>query len=93
MERLGRLPLFVLMIGISGAMMLIPAGYAAVTHYHDISRIFLLSAVLMLASLHAATGQRPQPALAFACAFFAPLARETALILPLILIWWRWTIG
>ena len=43
MERLGRLPLFVLMIGISGAMMLVPAVYAAVTHYHQISRIFLLS--------------------------------------------------
>ena len=56
-------------------------------------RSMVLSAALMLASLHAATGQRPQPALAFACAFFAPLARETALILPLILIWWRWTIG
>ena len=48
MNWLGRLPLFVLMIGIAGAMMLVPAIYAAVTHYHDISRIFLLSAVLML---------------------------------------------
>ena len=48
MERLGRLPLFVLMIGISGAMMLVPAVYAALTHYHQISRIFLLSGVLML---------------------------------------------
>ena len=48
MERLGRLPLFVLMIGISGAMMLVPAVYAAVTHYHQISRIFLFSGVLML---------------------------------------------
>ena len=47
MDWLGRLPLFVLMIGIAGAMMLVPAIYAAVTHYHDISRIFLLSAVLI----------------------------------------------
>lgn len=48
MEQLGRLPLFVLMIGFAGAMMLIPAAYAAATHYHEVSRIFLFSAVLLL---------------------------------------------
>ena len=48
MALLGRLPLFVLMIGFAGAMMLIPASYAAATHYHGLSRIFLFNAVLLL---------------------------------------------
>lgn len=56
-------------------------------------RSMVLSAVLMLGALLAATGERPRPAIAFLCALLAPLARETALILPLILVWWQITLG
>lgn len=56
-------------------------------------RSMALSAVLMLGALLAATGGRPRPALAAMLAFLAPLARETALILPLLLLWWGLTIG
>lgn len=56
-------------------------------------RSMLLSAALMLAALSAASGARSRPVLAFTCALLAPLARETALVLPFILLWWRWTIG
>ncbi len=56
-------------------------------------RSMALSAMLMLAALYVSTGPRPRPALAFAFALLAPLARETALILPLVLLWWAWTIG
>ncbi len=55
-------------------------------------RSMVLSSALMLGALIAATGQRPRPLLAFVCALLAPLARETALILPLILLWWQFTI-
>jgi hypothetical protein len=56
-------------------------------------RSMVLSATLMLAALLTATGERPRPLIAFICAALAPLARETALILPLILLWWQWTVG
>lgn len=56
-------------------------------------RSMLLSAVLMLGALIAATAQRSRVFVAVLCAFLAPLARETALILPVILLWWRLTIG
>lgn len=56
-------------------------------------RSMVLSAALMLAALLAATGDRPRPVIACLLAALAPLARETALILPLIFMWWSWTIG
>ena len=52
----------------------------------------VLSGVLVLAAVAAATGQRPRMVLAFLCALLAPLARETALILPAIHLWWQLTI-
>ena len=53
-----------------------------------------LSSVLVLAMLLAATGRQTQGArlAAFAAAFLAPLARETALIAPAILVWWTLTL-
>ena len=48
MQRLGRLPLLVLLIGIAGAAMLVPAGYAAATGWKAISGYFFFSALLML---------------------------------------------
>ncbi|MCB6179277.1 hypothetical protein LHP98_14225 [Rhodobacter sp. Har01] len=48
-----------------------------------------LSGVLSLAALWAATGPRPWPVAAFLSAALAPLARETALIVPLLLLAWQ----
>lgn len=56
-------------------------------------RSMVLSSVLVVGALLAATGERPRPLIAFFCAALAPLARETALVLPLILLWWTWTVG
>lgn len=55
-------------------------------------RSMVLSGALMLTALVAATGPSPRPMLAFLAATLAPLARETALVLPLILLWWQWTV-
>lgn len=52
-----------------------------------------LSAVLILAALLAATGRKARPWLAFFCALLAPLARETALVAPLLLLIWQATVG
>ncbi|MFT3809052.1 MAG: tetratricopeptide repeat protein [Micropepsaceae bacterium] len=68
-----------------------PALTESVTYISGRSMVF--SAVLMLGALLAATADRPRPAIAFLCAILAPLARETALVLPLMLLWWRFTIG
>ncbi len=53
-----------------------------------------LSSVLVLATLLAATGRQAPTArlAAFAGAALAPLARETALIAPAILLWWQLTL-
>jgi tetratricopeptide (TPR) repeat protein len=53
-----------------------------------------LSSCLVLGALLAATGSQTTTnrALTFACALLAPLARETALIAPAILIWWQLTL-
>lgn len=53
-----------------------------------------LSSVFVLAMLRAATGPQTQGTrlAAFAAAFLAPLARETALIGPAILLWWTLTL-
>lgn len=53
-----------------------------------------LSAALMLGALMASSGAltRSNAALAFATAALAVLARETALVLPAILIWWQMTL-
>lgn len=56
-------------------------------------RSMVLSSMLVLGALLAATADRPRPVVAFLCALLAPLARETALVLPLILVWWRFTVG
>lgn len=50
-----------------------------------------LSALLILVTILAATGapSRTNGAIAFTAALLAPLARETALIAPAILIWWQ----
>ncbi len=56
-------------------------------------RSMVLSAALMLAAVVASTGRRPHPVAAFICALLAPLARETALVLPFILLWWSLTVG
>lgn len=54
-----------------------------------------LSGLLLLASLYLATGPATAARLAGAglLAFLAPLARETALVLPLLLLWWQMTLG
>lgn len=53
-----------------------------------------LSACLMLAALLAASGRQTKGAgvAAFLLALLAPLARETALVLPAILMWWQLTV-
>ncbi len=48
MYYLDRLPLFILLIGVSGAAMLVPSAYAAATGLVEIAQIFLLSAALLL---------------------------------------------
>ena len=61
---LGRLPLLVLLIGIAGLAMLIPAGYAAATGWKAIAGYFAFSALLMLvvtALLGVATAGRARP--------------------------------
>jgi protein O-mannosyl-transferase len=52
-----------------------------------------LSGVLTLACLVAATTDRPRQGLAFTLACLAPLARETALVTPLLLLAWQITIS
>jgi protein O-mannosyl-transferase len=52
-----------------------------------------LSSLLMLGALLAAIGERPRPLLAFFCALLAPLARETALIAPVLLLAFQITVG
>lgn len=53
-----------------------------------------LSSLLVLGALWCATG--PQTALmraaGFLCAALAPLARETALIVPALIVWWQMTV-
>ena len=56
-------------------------------------RSMVLGSVLMLGAMLAATSRQPRLVTAFLCAALAPLARETALVLPLVLLWWRFTIG
>lgn len=48
MQTLFRLPLFILLIGFSGAAMLVPAGYAATLGLGELGRIFLFSGALLL---------------------------------------------
>ncbi|MCX7288806.1 MAG: tetratricopeptide repeat protein [Rhodobacterales bacterium] len=52
-----------------------------------------LSGLLVLGAIVAATAERPRPLLAFGCAGLAPLARETALVAPLLLVAWQLTLG
>ncbi|MBZ4418524.1 tetratricopeptide repeat protein [Myxococcus sp. RHSTA-1-4] len=56
-----------------------------------------LSSVLLLGALLAVTGERPPRAAGMVAgamlALLAPLARETALVLPLLLAWWHATLG
>ena len=52
-----------------------------------------LSSGLLIASLLAATGPKPRPILAGGFALLAPLARETALVAPLLLLAWQVTIA
>lgn len=52
-----------------------------------------LSGLLVLICLWAATGNRPRPVMAFVLALLAPLARETALAVPLLLAAWQITLG
>lgn len=52
-----------------------------------------LSSLLLLAALVAATGERSRPWLALLAAALAPLARETALVAPLLLAVWQVTVG
>lgn len=51
-----------------------------------------LSAALMLAALVLTTAHRPRGWLACLCAALAVVARETALVLPLVLLWWQMTL-
>ena len=51
-----------------------------------------LSTLLLITALLAATGPTPRPILAGLCALLAPLARETALVAPLLLLAWQITI-
>jgi tetratricopeptide (TPR) repeat protein len=52
-----------------------------------------LSSLLVLLCLLAATADRPRPWAAFLMAGLAPLARETALITPLLLLAWQITLA
>lgn len=52
-----------------------------------------LSSVLVLAAMLAATGEKPRSGPAFFCAALAPLARETALVAPVLLLAWQATVG
>ena len=52
-----------------------------------------LSSLLILACLLPATSEKPHPALALLFAALAPLARETALIVPLLLLAVQVTVG
>lgn len=52
-----------------------------------------LSTLLLLCCLLAATADRPHRALAFLFAVLAPLARETALVTPLLLLAWQMTVS
>lgn len=52
-----------------------------------------LSSVLLLLALVAATGDRPRPVMALLAALLAPLARETALVAPVLLLVWQLTVG
>ncbi|MEZ5667735.1 MAG: hypothetical protein R3F55_09955 [Alphaproteobacteria bacterium] len=54
-----------------------------------------LSALLLLGALVLATGpvRAGTVAAAATCAALAPLARETALVLPALLLWWQLTVG
>jgi hypothetical protein len=58
-------------------------------------RSAVLSGLLVLGSLALATGAASRPRLFAAglLAFLAPLAHETALVLPLLLLWWQVTLG
>ncbi|MFD1794614.1 TrkH family potassium uptake protein [Paracoccus aurantiacus] len=48
MAGLARLPLFIVLIAVSGMAMLIPAAHATVTGYGEIARIFLFCSVLLI---------------------------------------------
>ena len=52
-----------------------------------------LSGLLVLGAMVAATADRPRHLLAFTCACLAPLARETALVTPVLLVVWQATLG
>jgi len=70
-----------------------PALTASVTQVAGRSAV--LSGLLVLAALLLVTGAPARARLLAAglCAFLAPLARETALVLPLLLLWWQVTLG
>ncbi|WBU64533.1 potassium transporter TrkG [Paracoccus aerodenitrificans] len=48
MQKLSRLPLFVLVLGFAGAMMMIPAAHAAASGLGDIAANFLFSGILLI---------------------------------------------
>ncbi|MFV0292418.1 MAG: potassium transporter TrkG [Paracoccus sp. (in: a-proteobacteria)] len=48
MERLTRLPLFILLIGLAGILMLVPAAHALATGWREIARNFLFSGMLLV---------------------------------------------
>jgi tetratricopeptide (TPR) repeat protein len=56
-------------------------------------RSMVLSGALMLAALLAATARRPLNVAAGAFSFLAVATRETALVLPAIVLWWQLTLG
>jgi hypothetical protein len=69
---------------------------AAESAIYASGRSAVLSGVLLLAALLASTAARPSVATALGAAllaFLAPLARETALIVPFLLLWWQLTLG
>ena len=70
-----------------------PALTASITQVAGRSAV--LSGLLVLAALLLATGAPTRRRLLAAglLAFLAPLARETALVLPLLLLWWQLTLG
>lgn len=80
---------------IAGATVLLWALHPALTETvtYVSGRSVGLSTLVILLCLLAATSDRPRPVLAFALAAAAPLARETALILPLLLVAWQVTLG
>ena len=52
-----------------------------------------MSSVLLLIALLAVTAEKPRPLVGLVAASLAPLARETALIAPVLLLVWQATVG